>query len=306
MAVRLSETPCDAERLPDRHHPTPNDSGVLAVIVSYNGLEKTAENVAALRAQVSHIHIVDNGSDAPSLSTLDRLERQPGVTVERLVSNKGIGHALNRGVQRAREIGVGWLLTMDQDSVADASMISAYRTAIARHPDWVCLAPGRQGTATGALAVDGVVGYAITSGNLVRMSLFDEVGLYDEGLFIDCIDFDFSLRVRRAGYEVHRIAGAAMRHQLGEAIDVPRFARKYFALHSPSRRYFMYRNFMYMIERHGPAFPLFMTKLALSQLLLTVLIGFFDPEPLKSYRAILRGLGDYIARREGPPAPQVR
>jgi rhamnosyltransferase len=272
---------------------------VLAVVVSYNGSSKIRRTVDALRPQVGHVHIVDNGSEEESAAVLDALERVSGVSVERLGENRGIGHALNRGVLRAREMGFAWLLTMDQDSLVDPTFVSAFQAAVEQDSACVCLAPT---TAYNGRIPDqpfGEVGYAITSGNLVRLSVFDSVGLYDEGLFIDCVDFDFSLRVRRAGYAVHRVPAAVMHHQLGEAVDVPRFVSKYYASHSPVRRYYMYRNYLYLAERYFFRFPLFILKLGALQLLLCVLIPFFDRRPGESFRAIARGVADYLARRRG-------
>jgi len=279
---------------------------VLAVVVSYNGLHQTRQTVHALRGQVGHVVIVDNGSLPESLAVLQSLEREAGTTVERLGKNYGVGYALNLGVQRAKEMGYSWLLTMDQDSVVDASMIQAYQAAVERDPARVCLAPVIAQNGTKRQVTGGVIRYAITSGNLVRVSLFDQIGLYDEGFFIDCIDFDFSLRLRRAGHSLYRVPDAMMRHQLGEAVAVPGFLRRHYARHSPTRRYYMYRNYLYMVERYWRDFPVFIVKLTLSQILLTVLMGFLDPRPLESYRAIARGIGDYLARRNGPYVERAR
>jgi rhamnosyltransferase len=275
---------------------------VLAVVVSYNGLHKTRQTVDALRGQVGNVHIVDNGSEPESLEVLAVLEREGGVSVARLGTNAGVGHALNLGVKRARELGCAWLLTMDQDSVADGGMIAAYRAALEQNPRWACLTPRIADHGRDEAATAGVVAYAITSGNLVRVDLFDRVGSYDEGFFIDCIDFDFCLRLRRAGCSVHRVPGAVMQHQLGEPVGVPDFVRKIYALHPPARRYYATRNYLYLAERHVLCFPWFIVKLGLLQLLLLVLVGFLDPRPLESYRAIGRGILDYLARRGGPYA----
>jgi rhamnosyltransferase len=276
-----------------------NPVDVLAVVVSYNGLYKTRETVDALRGQVGHVHIVDNGSGAESLDVLESLEHEPGITVERLGENRGVGHALNLGVKRAKQLGFSWLLTMDQDSVVDSAMVHAYRSALERAPTLVCLSPCVTKNGTKERATNGAVPYAITSGNLVRVSVFDQIGLYDEGFFVDCIDFDFSLRLRRAGYVVHGVAAALMQHQLGEVRKVPNFLRRCYAEHSPVRRYYMSRNFMYLLERYALQFPVFILKLAISHLVLLVLIGIYDPSPLTSYRAILKGIWDYLARRDG-------
>jgi len=90
-----------------------------------------------------------------------------------------------------------------------------------------------------------------------------------------------------------------MEHQLGDPVDLPQAIRKFYALHSPVRRYYMYRNSMYMAERYLFKFPGFIFKLGLSQMLLLVFIGFLDASPLASYRAIARGMWDYILRWEG-------
>lgn len=273
---------------------------VLAVVVSYNGSQNIEQTVDALRRQVGHVHIVDNGSDAECLGVLESLEQKPRVTVERLAENRGVGDALNRGVQRARQMGCAWLLTMDQDSVVDDSLMEAYRVAVEQNPGWVCLAPRITTSIHRKDAVGGSISCAITSGNLVRVSLFDQIGLYDESFFVDCIDFDFCLRLRRAGYAVYRVPDALMQHQLGEAVDLPAAVGQYYSLHSPLRRYYMSRNFMYLAERYLFQFPGFIAKLGLSHTLLLLLIGFLDPSPLASYRAIARGMWDYAMRKRGP------
>lgn len=277
-----------------------NSKDVLAVVVSYNGLQKTRQTVEALRNQVGHIHIVDNGSNRESLVMLESMELEPDITVERLGENRGVGYALNRGVQRARQMGSAWLLTMDQDSLVEGNLIEAFRVAVEQDPGRVCLAPRINSSNHRKDVTGGAISCAITSGNLVRVTLFDEIGLYDEGFFVDGIDFDFCLRVRRAGYAVHCVPAALMQHQLGDTVDLPSGVRKYYARHSPVRRYYMSRNFMYVVERYLCGFPWFIVKLGLAHILLLVLVGFLDPKPLDSYRAVARGVWDYAVRRAGP------
>jgi rhamnosyltransferase len=277
---------------------------ILAVVVSYNGAATLRETVEALRPQVGEVCIVDNGSDGATQTLLTPLGQLPGVSVTRLGENLGIAHALNVGARRARESGHPWLLTMDQDSVADAGMIAAYRAALAARPGMVSLAPSivGEGSAPSSGPVE-VVGYAITSGNLVRVSVVEAVGGWEESFFIDSVDFDFCLRVRRAGHAIHRVPAATLRHRLGEARELPRFVRRFYSEHSPRRRYYISRNVLYMAERHLFRFPLFIVKLLVSHLAQLVAVGFFDPRPLASYGATLRGVGDFL-RRRGGPAPE--
>lgn len=274
---------------------------VLAVVVSYNGADRLRETVDALRSQVARTLIVDNGSGPETQAVLEALGAHAQVVVERLGVNRGIGFALNRGVAAAQAGGFAWMLTMDQDSVADAGMLEAFARAVEADPARACLTPTiTTGARRGAPAPDGEVAYAITSGNIVRVDLVADVGGYDEGLFIDCVDFDFCLRLRRRGHRVYRVDDARLRHRLGEAREVPRWAARFYAMHAPARRYYQFRNFLYLAERHLLAFPGFIAKLGVLQLMLVPLIGMFDREPLRSYAAAARGVAHWALRRTGP------
>ena len=276
---------------------------VLAVVVSFNGGQRLREACVALREQLAATLVVDNGSDAESLEILDALERELGLSVIRIGENRGVGYALNLGIEHARRLGCSWILTMDQDSIVGDAMMSSYQAALARDPHLVSLAPLTSEREPGSVA-PARQDYAITSGNLVRLSVFDEVGPYDEGLFVDCVDFDFSLRLRRAGHEITRVPDARLWHRVGHPVAAPRWVRRFYTLHSPVRRYYMFRNYLYLAERHVRRFPLFILKLGMLQLVLLVLMGFYDPHPLASYRAVLRGVRDYVLRVSGP-APEL-
>ena len=277
---------------------------VLAVVVSYNGLGRIAQTVDALLGQVGGVHIVDNGSGAESLAILKSLEQQPRVTVEYLGVNRGVGHAMNLGVRRARQAGCTWLLTMDQDTLVDGSLVRAYGAAIDRKPDLVCLTARISG-ATRGRAEGGILAYAITSGNLVRVRLFDEIGLYDEGFFVDMVDFDFSLRLRKAGHAVQHVPDAVMHHHVGDVAPRGGVLRRFYTQHSPVRRYYQYRNFLYLVERYALRFPAFIAKLSVAQMIHLLLIGIHDPKPLSSYRAVACGVRDYLVRRQGPRVERV-
>jgi rhamnosyltransferase len=277
-----------------------NVEDIMAVVVSYNGRESTRRTVLALSGQVGHIHIIDNGSEADSLEILDSLAREHGVSINRLGENRGIGHALNLGVAYAKKIGCTWLLTMDQDSTVDNGLIKAYQSAILLDRRVASLSPriGKTWSDTDPKYVN--IDCAITSGNLVRIGVFEEIGPYDEGFFIDCIDFDFSLRLRRAGYKLLRVQNTEMQHQLGEPRHLPAYVTKFYAQHSAARRYYQARNYLYLAERHLFRFPAVIIKLGILRILLFVLIVIFDQDPRDSCCAIARGLRDYVARRNGP------
>lgn len=269
---------------------------ILAVVVSFNGLNKTLLTVKSLMGNVGHILIVDNGSDEESIALLESFD-DSSVSVLLLKENKGIGFALNIGVEVARANGYHWLLTMDQDSLIDPGMIKAYQAAIQNNQDLECLTPNID--ALGPVEESTYVNYAITSGNLVRVSVFDDVGLYDEQFFIDYVDFEFSLRYRKHGGRIYCVQNAQMKHQLGDISNCQKVSSIFYTSHSPLRRYYMFRNHLYLLERYFLSFPILMTKLTTALLFLFALLIVNDEEPRISYSYIFRGVVHYFLRIRG-------
>lgn len=282
-----------------------NHTEIIAVVVCYNGSYDILETVKALQNKVGHIHIVDNNSSFKTLEFLNQLEQESNISVTYLIENKGIGYALNVGVNKGLEMGSNWLLTMDQDSIIDSKMVEEFCKAININNNLSCLTPSIIvfGTANSFNYIrkrDNLVDYAITSGNLVKLSVFKTVGLYNEELFIDCVDFDFSLRVRRSGYNIHIVPEAILYHQLGEEHSVPKIFSWFYTSHSTHRRYYMFRNWGYMIEKYSFKFPLFILKSSIIHILLLLVIPFYDKKPKESFKFIYHGVRDYFKNQYGP------
>ena len=102
-----------------------------------------------------------------------------------------------------------------------------------------------------------------------------------------------------AGHRIHRVDGAHLLHRLGDERPVPRVFQRFYVQHSPVRRYYMFRNYFYLAERHAVRFPVFIVKLGVLQGILAVLALGLDPRPLASAAAMLRGTGDWMRRRLG-------
>lgn len=278
---------------------------IFAVVVCYNGSGDLLKTVNALDGKVGHINIVDNGSAAETLNVLKGLEERSNFSVTYLHENKGIGFALNAGMQKAEDMGYKWLLTMDQDSIADPEMTSAFCKAIDSDNSLCCLAPsisifGQENSFNSKQNKDNEISYAITSGNLVKLSVFKTIGLYNEKLFIDCVDFDFSLRVRAAGLKIHSVPDAKLYHQLGEEHNVPKLFSWFYTLHSPLRRYYMYRNWGFMMQHYVLNFPALILKSTIIHVLLLMVIPFYDKNPGKSLKFICFGVRDYFKNQYGP------
>jgi rhamnosyltransferase len=272
---------------------------IMVVIVSFNGGNKIIKTIDALVDHVGHIHIVDNASDKETVSVLKKLSSEQNISISWLDENTGLGHALNIGVQRAQVLGFNWLLTMDQDSVVHTTMIQTYIAAINQTPSIKCLTPNYQehDQVTGSKILK--VNYAITSGNLVQMKVFDKIGIYNEDLFIDGVDFDFSLRVRSAGWNIYYITGAYMNHELGhKPCTLPILGRLH-TYHSPIRRYYIFRNYFYLSQEYIFKFPNFVIKSTFAHLGSVITILILGERRLASIKYILRGFVDYVRNHKG-------
>ncbi|MBU3601785.1 glycosyltransferase family 2 protein [Polynucleobacter sp. AM-25C3] len=273
---------------------------ILSVIVSYNDAFALQRCVDSVLSQTGYVHIVDNNSNPEVQNALLRLQAEEGLSICKFPENRGIASALNEGVRRAQLLGCKWLLTMDQDSALGFEMIQLYCDYLKKNPQVVSLTPSIQDLNRRHVVEEGgVVEYAISSGNLVRVDVFDKIGLYNDALFIDSVDFEFSLRLRAAGMMIHRVENAKMAHRLGGTVGKGNFLKRFYTNHSPTRRYYMARNTLYLIEWYGMKFPLFMLRLLAVSLCSFAAIIVYGPERMESIRCIVLGVFDYARRRLG-------
>lgn len=273
---------------------------LLAVVVSFNDGAALKKTVNALVAQVGKVVIVDNGSGPETLSCIAELEVTLGITPVYLYENLGIGVALNSGVSIARKENYEWVLTMDQDSIAAPQMVSEMLKSAEKCQDAAVICPSLVVDKVERKYKDKIVKSAITSGNLVKVSYLQFVGVYNERYFIDSVDFEFSLRVRNAGYKIIKCGSANLHHRLGETRVVSLMGYKYrYTLHSPLRRYYMYRNHMYLVAEFWSKNPFFLIKKTVIAICGIVEIAIFDPQRWANLKMIGRGIADCFRSRDG-------
>jgi rhamnosyltransferase len=280
---------------------------ICAVIVSYHPSNELLDNVAALRDQVDEIVIVDNGSGLATKTLLDQLRNDPKVSITYLPENLGIAAALNVGVKHAQSAGHEWLATFDQDSQASPKMIATMLQAYAQHPQKeqvASLSPRYQNQATGQIvtsrskkAGDTSQPYiqvfeVITSGNLLKLSIFEKVGYFNESLFIDYVDTEFCLRCTLSGYQTLEIKSTYLLHQLGNSIHIKIFGQKKTVTnHSSLRRYYIARNATYLYKRWFFKDNEWVRHDSL-KLLKTIAMVCFEREKIRKLSAITKGIID--------------
>ncbi len=273
------------------------------MIVSFNGGTDILKCIQSIGLQVKSIFVIDNGSAAESLNLLQDLHGKNVITLTAMPVNVGLAAALNLGVKKAMQHDAEWILTLDQDSIPAPDMVMKMIEYARFNSQIKSLSPNlvsRHGLME-TLKVKKVK-YAITSGNLVHRSIFEAVGFYNAGYFIDCVDFEFSLRIRKSGFSIHKIAAAKMIHEVGIQSKLPQIFRSFYSQHAPIRRYYMFRNVIFLIRSHFSFDFLFIFKLSFLYCIFLVLLILFEEQRLVNLKCIAQGLFDGVAGNDGPYA----
>lgn len=230
---------------------------VCAIVVYYNGnIDLFAKNIIEIEKQVQQIVVVDNGS---AISAQYAVEKIKNLKYIRLEKNYGIAKALNVGVTSIENLEIKYILTMDQDSTLDNGCVELLLHTINEESNIVSVGPNYNcSKMKNAYELKKVL---ISSGNLVLLDWYHKVGGYDDSLFIDDVDFDFSLKLWKEGGKCAIVRDAHMQHNLGDStIGEFVFIKKRISEHSAQRYYYMYRNNKIISNRYFDAFPIFIIK----------------------------------------------
>lgn len=86
--------------------------------------------------------------------------------------------------------------------------------------------------------------FSITSGSLIHLSKFKEIGFFDNNLFIDLVDTEWCLRAQSYGYKIMQNNKVIIQHSLGDR-QFKLFNLR-IQIHSPLRLYYYFRNSIYL------------------------------------------------------------
>lgn len=288
---------------------------VVAVVAAHNPGNEILGRVAAAVEQVAHVVVVDDGSTRGQ-DVLAALEG-PSVTVIHQDGNRGIAAALNAGVALARKRDADAVLTLDQDSTLGASYVAAQLDCWRRAEQaglnvGLIAAASHGGHLTPTARSKHPDGFTrafdpMQSGSLVPLDVIERVGGFDEGLFIDGVDSEFSARIAAAGFEVLIAAGARLDHALGRrqpttvlGRPVVLFGRRIeYNEHSPVRVYYITRNGLTLTRRYGGADPGWVVRRLIQEAKAHGMRVVLGGHRLRTLEAMAYGLRDAVRGSSG-------
>ena len=247
---------------------------VVLYLTNKQGVEKVIENINSYAPFVEKIYIVDNRA-------FDNSEIAKKVSNSVYIpnlKNLGIATALNKGCELALQDGFEWILTMDQDSNFKSDELSNFLYLCEKHyienqniksfaPEqndsgknviaiskWICfniLSPMKRkvfGTPKTLKKDVESVNYVITSANIIYLPIWENIGKFDEKLFIDEVDHDFCIRLKLHGYEIVKFNTCFVEHTLGNR-KITLFPK--YNYQSDFRLFYIFRNLMIENARYG-------------------------------------------------------
>ena len=143
----------------------------------------------------------------------------------------------------------------------------------------------------------------ITSGTLIPLVAFEDIGLMREDFFIDCVDTEWCYRARARGYALYGTAWATMVHRLGDAgMRVWFFGWIKANAHSPLRIYYQTRN---LVRLHYLGYKglRWRVKNVWSITAIFYCHILYGTAKLASFRMAMRGLRDGLRGRMGEFKP---
>lgn len=232
---------------------------IAAVVILYHPQESAFANIKTYYNYVEKIFVFDN-SEVKSLIKDDLLPLSK-VEFYQDFENQGISKRLNEGCNLAIKEHFDWILTMDQDSSFSAETIKFYFNCFEQYKEKeniAMLGPEYRRYSSNNTTYNCTAKEAdklLTSGSLLNLSLFKKTGEFDEALFIDSVDYDYCFRAIIAGYSIIQFQNIYLLHSVGNIVNrssVKTFfiIKKKKEIHSPLRLYYMYRNMLFLNNKH--------------------------------------------------------
>ena len=295
-----------------------------ALIVTYNPPAGFEDHLEKLFAEFQQIVLVDNGSSPEFQQVLKMQASRWGTALVLLINpqNLGVAAALNQGFDWAIRHGYEYIVGLDQDSLPVPGMVeeiqSVYKT-FTRQDEIAIVAPMVTDPGAGIIArylrpkyhlfferkgcTDRIledISIVITSGSMYNLKTYERVGPFRNDFFIDYVDTEYCLRIKKQGFDIIVACNARLQHRLGNQQRFrvgPLEIRPTF--HSIIRWYYISRNRIPMIREYGIRFPHWLLyELVINSYGFLRMLCFEDHKLGKILAVILGGL-DGLAGRSG-------
>lgn len=279
-----------------------NSSEICCIVVTYNPDEALEQLLKIIKNQVDQIIIVDNCSNINCYRFIEKHEHEDRLKIIKNPANYGIAKALNQGIAMAIELGYSWAITFDQDTKPFNDIINSIVEVFEG-----CTDKNNIG-AIGVNSIDidnqkyqntdestkfTIREYLITSGTMISLKIFSEIGGFDDDYFIDNVDIEYSLKLRSFGKLLLITNKCGMLHKPGHTISKKLFCWKIESSnHKPIRRFYMSRNNFILTKKYFFLYPRFTLKLNYFYLISLIKMVIIEKDIKNKLISTLKGVRD--------------
>ncbi len=265
---------------------------IACATITYNPNAKIIENVLSYLNQVDLLYVIDNSEDEFE-DSIKSFFSSPKIKIINNHKNLGIATALNQAAKQATLEGFDYLLTMDQDSKVSDNLVDCMLKEFKKTDQIGILSPfvvHNQNPRLPPSELLQEITIAMTSGSIIKLSVYNKIGDFLDSLFIDYIDYEYSLRTISRGYKIFQLNNTFVYHNLGEISTKRFFLKKFFPTnHSPSRWYYRTRNRFYVYQSYKNLFGGFINEDKRTFFKELVKILLFEDKKVYKYYMILKG-----------------
>ncbi len=278
-----------------------NIAGV--VILYHPDMELLLANIQSYNTGLKQLYVYDNSETKTPGIEEALFKLNPSIEYKYFNANEGIAKRLNQAMDQAAFNHYDYLLTMDQDSSFKAGDFQKYKSLIQAsaynhvaqfgvncQPDFT--QPKEQPEEALTL---------ITSGSILNLSLIKNIGPFNEALFIDFVDAEFSYRVIQNGYINLMFSNIVLNHNLGKLVEgrgLGNFKKSMRIIHAPNRVYYIVRNGLYLYFKAKGLTPT-MKKDVIRCIKIIKNDLIYNPQLSAVYKSLFTGIYAFLTNRMG-------
>lgn len=291
---------------------------MISVVLNSNHREDTLQCLTSLSQNTYENHKIILLDNASTDGTIDNVRSLlPEVLIIELLHNFGYAGNNNVGIQAAMEQGAEWVFVLNEDTILSSDCISQLVSVGESDPTIGIVGPlvyhhnepgiiqsaggcmdkyyrgshlGQDERDQGQYQLPHSVEWISGCGIMVRRTLIEQVGAFDERFFLYVEEFEWCVRARNAGWQIFNVPQAKLWHKGVQREYQPK----------PSITYYTTRNRLLLLLKHR-ATPI-AWFLAASQLLRTLISWTIKPKwrgKREHRNAMWRGFADFLHHRWG-------
>lgn len=275
----------------------------LLVFITYN---PNSEIIDTLRAVSSFDCLVIDNSEKKTIWLEKECNQGLSLCLYWSRDNIGIAEALNEAAKYALDFGYSHIVSLDQDSAITVNILNRLidkLIILSSQYKIATLSPKHiLSNVTMNISADDISDdiFGLQSANFIDLKIWQKICGFNENLFIDMVDTEYYIRAKLLGYRCITCNNIHMEHQVGEDVKEIKIFGKYIRAfnHSPIRKYYQARNFMYVYMKYRKQCP---EVLYFLKVLVTIppTILLFEQNKIRKLQYFLKGLWHWKIKKMG-------